>query len=134
MCTVSDKLRLCTCAAPNPENLKHYWVFYRRDKNKDLIIIGEPMLPVEMDAECQAADYETLHRLLNAGNPFDVALQPKRSDRLLLAFRFPEQSSPAYYGFRYDGHQWTRFDFDPFEWVRRHEEASFGKIIHALKG
>lgn len=133
MCTVSDKLRLCTCTTADPENLKHYWVFYRYDGSRNEDIVGEIMLPVMLSFEVQAYNNATLERLLNEAGTFDIELHPKRKDRLMLAFTFPNQMDRVYYGFHYSGRKWIPLEYSFLEWYRQHEEAAFGKITGALK-
>ena len=45
MCTVSDKIKFCTCNVGEADILNHYWVLYRHNKDKNELIIGETILP-----------------------------------------------------------------------------------------
>ena len=136
MCRVSKKLKLCTCNTALSK-LKHYWVLHRFSRVKDVAILGEAILPRSLSVEDEWFNRETLLRLLNEGNVFDVDLKPANKDRLLLTFSVAGDvfaGNPRInYGFVYNNGHWHPIEFDVFEWMHHHDEAEFGKIKDALK-
>jgi hypothetical protein len=52
MCIVSAKIKFCTCVdgafeEDAYEDLPHYWLLHRFNKQKDLEIIGMPVMPLD---------------------------------------------------------------------------------------
>lgn len=133
MCIVSDKLKLCTCSDNELETLDHYWVYYGFVAGKEEYIVGMPLLPYELNADLTRVNYDTLLHLLNEQNPFDIAIDPKVADRLLLSFTCGEATERVYYGFQYNGTKWRQEAFDAFEWLSKHEQTIQGKVLQALK-
>ncbi len=134
MCRVSDKLKLCTCAS-SISKLKHYWVLHRFSEAKDVVVIGEAMLPASISFEDDKFNRDTLLRLLNDGNVFDVDMKPSYKDRLQLTFTNSSSSEKFQidYGFEYLNDRWELIEFDHLEWMWHHEEDLFGKIKNAMK-
>ena len=136
MCRVSDKLKLCTCAT-RIAKLKHYWVLHRFSKTKDLMVIGETILPADISAEDDQFNRDTLVRLLNDGNVFDVDLKLSDKDRLQLTFTVRDVSSgdnaQIDYGFEYLNSRWEMIEFDGLEWMWRHNKKQHGKIENAME-
>ena len=131
MCTVSDKLKLCTCKSIAVNN-KHYWVLFRFVKGKDEIIMGLPLMPADINPETDMVNQEILLSLLNAGNAFDEPLYPVNKDRLQISFGMKD-SSRLDYGFIYKKNSWEPIEFDYFGWFYNHDEIKQGKIKSALK-
>jgi len=139
MCRVSDKLKLCTCKTPLSK-LKHYWVLHRFAKHKNVgAVIGEAILPYDLSVEDEQFNRETLLRLLNDGNVFDVNLEPSNKDRLQLTFTVKNSGElrgerpQIDYGFEYRNKRWNLIEYDVFEWLLHHEEERYGKIKNALQ-
>lgn len=61
MCTISDKLKLCTCKAADVEALKHYWVLKKPVEN-GIIMIGTIMLPANIGVEIEKYNIDTWGR------------------------------------------------------------------------
>lgn len=53
MCTITNKIKLCSCKANSTEKLQHYWALYRKNKDHDfeMFIVGEAMLHVVEEIE-----------------------------------------------------------------------------------
>lgn len=86
MCTVSDNIILCTCAAKDIHQLKHYWVLFRHDISKGEPLIGET---IGWESFLQRKDPHNpvlLCNKLNEGHLFDVPLVFEEKDRLLISF------------------------------------------------
>ncbi len=130
MCRIANTIKLCTCGAASIAELKHYWVFYRYDKNKDEVMIGEVLIPVAWgDPEMIALNEAMLLQRLNEADAFDVNLSPKNKDRLLIAIGVGDKSSGYHnYGFMWQGKKWVSCPYQYFEWTWKHDEIQFGKV------
>jgi hypothetical protein len=126
MCKISPKLKLCTCAAKDPASLKHYWVL-ARPNNKEIVMLGEVMLPMYLDLETAQYNNRILLESLNERDCFDVALEIKNRDILQLHFTGPKQQ--LVYAFVFKMGKWNRAQYDPFASVDLIEK---GKIKPAL--
>ncbi|SDE25101.1 hypothetical protein [Niabella drilacis] len=120
MCTVSDKLKLCTCKTENVEQLKHSWILYKYHKS-EVILMGEPMLPQEYEIGKENEEYnkKKLETLLNERNCFDVDLTINNKDILELNFSCTSKANPdrtihLVYEFIYKKDKWTVSEYDPF--------------------
>ena len=125
MCTVSDKLKLCTCAA-NAERLTNYWVLYRFVKGKEEMIMGMPVMPAIIDPATDTINRKTLLELLNDGNVFDEPLYPVNKDRLQLSFE--TTTGRLDYGFIYKKNTWIEIEYDFFMWYTKHDQIKEGEI------
>lgn len=134
MCRVSEKLKLCTCEF-DPDKTKYYWELSRYNSEKDLNIMGTTLPPVEINPENDALNRKLLSKLLNDGNVFDIELNPKNKDRLLLSFQIKTDSwnNQLNYGYKYKNGKWIEDEFDPFEWSWHHDEEKSGKILKAME-
>jgi len=135
MCQVSGKLKLCTCNS-NAENLKYYWVYYRRKRSGNEFIMGIPIMPTQIDPETENFNRELLEELLNAGEGFDIELSPKAGDRLMMVFHLTnkrEMKNSLIYEFEYKRGKWSGCDWDPFDLENRYSEVLSGKILNALR-
>jgi len=131
MCAISDKLKLCTCVT-GAGNLRQFWVLYRHVKGKNEMIIGQPVLPCDIDPVTDSINRKLLLRLLNGENVFDKPLYPVARDRLQLSFTMDDGSMLSY-GFVYKKDRWSALEFDYFGWFTRHDEIKNGKIKNGLK-
>lgn len=134
MCQISSKLQLCTCAG-DASRLKNYWVWYRFNKQRYMMVIGEVLMPAQIHPDTDAYNTELLSTLLNEGNVFDVAITPKAKDRLLLSFSVtnqPNTTERINYGFQYKKGKWVAIPYDVFDWGNQYEEAAKGEIIKAI--
>ncbi len=132
MYQVSDKLKLCTCNS-DIDKIENYWVFYRFIDGKDERVVGEWMLPASASASDEKFNRRLLLKLLNEGNVFDVEINQKQNDLLQLSFRPQPDGLTLTYGFVYRKGKWVAKEFDPLEWMWRHEEEKEGEIVNALQ-
>jgi hypothetical protein len=133
MCTITNKIKLCSCKANSTEKLQHYWALYRKNKDNDfdMFIVGEAMLPSFdfFHPEQYEKNYATLANRVNEGDVFDVPMVFKAKDVLELVFYNKDDSGKrATYGFKYIKKQWIKSAIDPFDLMGRFEEVQFGKI------
>lgn len=76
MCIITEKIKLCTCKPSSTNRLQHYWVLYRRNKDKNEIIVGELMLPSFewFHPHEHKKNYATLENRVNESDVFDVPI------------------------------------------------------------
>lgn len=128
MCTLSNQIKLCSCKVSSPDKLKHYWVLYRRNKDKNEIVVGQLLLPGEAVALHYESNYQTLENRLQALDVFDLQLDFKTGDVLEIVINNHDYANRAIYGFEYTKKQWIRFEIDTFDLMGRYDEVRFGKI------
>lgn len=133
MCEVSDKLKLCSCAAVNPRDLRHYWILHRFDKGKSTMVVGMFMLPHILSEEIEVRNKNLLLTLLNQPDTFDKNIIPRQGDLLELSFSCGDDDRKITYGFKYNRGKWQEEGFDPLVWMWHHDEEQYGKIKNALK-
>ena len=132
MCKVSDKLLLCTCKGENVDSLKNYWVLYRRNKNKDMMIMGSLIMPYAPEENIEKYNEDTLLRLMNTPSTFDVDLNPTSGDRIQLHFTINDEQFMDY-GFEYKSSKWVLQAYNQFGWDEKYDESKHGKIVNALE-
>ena len=130
MCLVSDKIKFCTCISKNYETLKHYWLLYRHDKDKDEFVLGSPILPTSMRDLNFEINQSTLLARLNEPDAFDLPLQLKTDDRLVVTIncQSDEVENPFTYAFDYKNGEWITSTDDPFDLINNYNEETFGKL------
>lgn len=130
MCTISDALKLCSYKAKSAHQLQNYWVLYRRNKNKNIMIVGEIILPSFewFHPNEYKTNYATLENSLNEGNVFDVPMEFKAKDVLELVFNNNDDFKRATYGFKYYKKQWIKSAQCPFTLAGHFDELQFGTI------
>ena len=136
MCTVSEKLKLCTCKTENVERLKHYWTL-KRPTEKTHFVVGEMILPANIGETADKINQNTILKQLNKGNCFDKELQHQENDILELHFTCkvdPEKDLTLnFYGdflayaFKFKKGKWKKDYYDPFE--IDFAEVQKGKIV-----
>lgn len=131
MCKVSGKIKFCTCVDENVdiEELNHYWVLHRYNKNKDLIVVGMPTLP-QMFNPMFDINEELMLNTLNSADAFDKNLDLKSGDRLEVVLcnhgRLNEET--LYFNFKYTGTQWKPIEADAFELMTGFDQMGQGEI------
>lgn len=137
MCQVSDKIKLCSCKTKNVEQLKHYWIIKRRNKDTSFIV-GEIMMPAEIGEENHKINQDIILNQLNAGDIFDIEIHPNNNDILELHFTFKADGYRANnlqsdfddylaYAFKYKNGQWKKATYD--NWIVNFDEIHKGKIL-----
>ena len=112
MCTVSDKLKLCSCKTENVERLKHYWIL-RRPTEETHWVVGLMILPADIGKH-QENDILELH--------FTIKANSRRNQNLLLS-----HGDFLAYAFKFKKGKWTKDNYNPFE--IDFEEVQKGKIV-----
>jgi hypothetical protein len=134
MCLISDKIKFCTCAASDVETLKHYWKLYRLDKNKNLMCVGEPMMPTSMiDSNFEENKVLLLNRI-NEMDAFDVPLSLQSKDILEIVINNNVKAVDRFtYTFKFIKGKWKAIEADYFEIMNNYEDEESGKIKATLK-
>lgn len=133
MCTISDKIILCTCEIKDSELLKHFWILYRFDPKQAIHLVGEP---IGFDEYLHIADPNNpslLSDKLNNENLFDQPLEFKNKDRLQISIHFKKNEYATDYGFEYKNGKWKVCQFEYFDWKYQHSEIKEGKIKNAVR-
>jgi hypothetical protein len=138
MCTVSDKLKLCTCGVDANEiyNMPNYWVFYKYDKHKSENIIGEIMMPMYLNPINHKYNLGQLLKLLNEGNVFDFEIKIKHKDRLFLSLSLSDEEGKMRridYGFEFRNDRWVDKEFCGLEWANKYNNMDCGIIENTIE-
>jgi hypothetical protein len=135
MCRLSAKLKLCTCEVASVAELAGFWVLHRFKPGKQELIIGELVMPDELDARVETYNLSMLKQRLNEADAFDVDLKPQPGDRLQLTFRCSEadasgtaRTKTITYGYAWTAGRWVELPFNDFEWAWHHDQESFGEL------
>jgi hypothetical protein len=134
MCVVSDKIKFCTCTNDSVENLKHYWILYRFNKDKNDFCIGMPIMPTYMTDLSFEENQATLLNRLNEADAFDIPLTFKAKDIMEIVINNTSAyQDPFTYSFQYKKGKWITEETDSFEIMNHFDEEISGKIKNALK-
>lgn len=131
MCINLDKIKICTCKASSIEKLQNYWVLYRRNKDKNIMMVGELMLPSFewFNPDKYLENFATLEKRVNEDDVFDVPIVFKAKDVLKLIFNNNDNNSKrSTYNFKYFKKQWIKTEIDVFDLMGRFDKVNFGKI------
>ena len=131
MCKVSDKIEFCTCAASPIYKLRNYWILHRFIKGKDIIVIGEVLMPFIIEKDIDNSNRKFLQKRINESDAFDINLNPKRGDLLEITFGTKSVWQKLTYGYKYTGTSWVCESYDPLKWKWHHEVDLAGKIRNA---
>lgn len=126
MCIVSKNIKFCTCKSTSVDQLNHYWLLHRRNKDKNEIIIGEVMLPSFATNDEQ--NLQTLEIRLNELDAFDFETAFKNKDILEIVLNNKDDSNRMVYGFEYRKSKWVKKEIDYFYTSDRCDTIQFGKL------
>lgn len=128
MCKITSQVKFCTCKATSTEKLHNYWALYRRNKDKNIMIIGEVMLTYKLLNSNYELDYALLETRLNEADAFDVPLQSKAHDVLKIVLKNNEYYKRQEFTFTYYKSKWIRKEADDFYLMGHYDEVQFGKL------
>jgi hypothetical protein len=126
MCIVSKNIKFCTCKSTSVDQLNHYWLLHRRNKDKNEIIIGEVMLPSFATNDEQ--NLQTLEIRLNELDAFDFETAFKNKDILEIVLNNKDDSNRMVYGFEYRKSKWVKKEIDYFYTSGHCDTIQFGKL------
>ena len=129
MCTVSDKIKFCTCSDTDAYELNHYWILHRKIKGKNRMLIGEPIF----DHYKLLPDFESnstiLCNRLNEADAFDKPIQFKEKDQFEVVFNNNDADKERItHCFLYKNGKWTIAEFDSFNLLNKFDEINSGAI------
>ena len=129
MCTVTNKLKFCTCKSTSTDRLKHYWILHRFNKYKDFMILG---LPVFQDA--LPFNYEenkmTISKRINEPDAFDFQPNFKEKDQIEICLNntSDKENERSVFCFYFKKGKWVPTESDSFDLMNKYDELQFGKL------
>ncbi|TYB74058.1 hypothetical protein [Bizionia myxarmorum] len=131
MCKLSNKIKFCTCIDEDKdiEELNHYWVLHRYNKNKGETVMGSPILPDHLNPMFEI-NAELLVNTLNTPEAFDKNLQLEKGDRLevVLCNNAKDRNESLYYNFKYTKGIWKTMESDCFDLMSNFDEVRGGEV------
>jgi hypothetical protein len=129
MCKVSNKIKFCTCVDDNIdiEELNHYWVLHRYNKDKNMNVMGEPIFPDNLHPMFIINEALLIYTL-NKPDAFDKNIELKKGDRLEVALCNNSDNDSLYYNFKFTGKTWISIESDSFDLMSNFDELKSGKI------
>lgn len=116
MCTISEKLKLCTCEKKDIAKLMHHWKL-KRPKPTGKVIEGNLLLPADLGKSINKHNHQTILHQLNTGNCFDFEITPKENDQLELFFTLIDRPQSDFniqegnfliYEFKFKNEKWIK--------------------------
>lgn len=135
MCIVSDKIKFCTCVSGSYEALPHYWLLYRFNKEKDLMWVGEPVMPLGFLQPDYTLNAQTLCKRLNEADAFDKVIEFKPKDQLEIVINnlSENEMERMTFCFKYKNSKWVKEEYDTFELMNKYDELAFGNFEQSEK-
>lgn len=111
------------------EDLPHYWVLHRYQKDKNLKVMGLPILPDHLHPKFEI-NAQVVVRALNSADAFDQKMLLEKGDRLevVLCNNATDIQDSFYYNFRYTGTVWESIEADCFDLMSRFDEVTSGEV------
>jgi hypothetical protein len=130
MCIVSDKIKFCTCEIESYDELPHYWLLYRYNKNKEWYILGSTQMPADFLKANYTLNVETFIKRLNEPDAFDKPIKFKSKDRIEIVLNnlSENEKDQMTFCFEYKKRQWSEIQYDFFELRNEFDEMEFGNF------
>lgn len=134
MCVVSDKIKFCTCVADDVEvdELNHYWILHRYNKDKNEMVMGLAMPPMIIVDPMYYVDEATILDRVNTAEAFDTELSFRDKDRLEIFFNALSEDEDDIISFQFEHQtgQWISPDegFEPFSLMNYYDEIAQGEV------
>jgi len=128
MCQPTQNIKFCTCKSKSTERLKHYWSWYRLDKEKNEFLIGEVIFPYEFIDPNYKDNHKRYEQRVNENDAFDSNIDCKEGDLFLIVSNNDDFYKRVEYCFEYKKNKWRRVESDVFERMSKYDEVMFGKI------
>jgi hypothetical protein len=135
MCTISDKLKFCTCSADEINTAtESYWQLYRFNPTAGRFIVGAAHRPsLWLDPNFKLNSQTVLNRL-NEPDAFDKELHFERKDRLTVVIWLKkEDEEPVTYTYKHTGRVWKEAEEDPYTLREQYDTEAEGCLEYALK-
>ena len=129
MCKISSKIKFCTCINDNVdiEELDHYWVLHRYNKDKNVSVMGIPALPSDLQPHFEVNE-TLLIDTLNTTDAFDKNIELEKGDRLEVVLCNNSKDNELYYNFKFTGKTWKTIESDCFDIMNHFDEVKGGGI------
>lgn len=128
MCTVSNKIKFCTCTVNDITALDNYWILYRKVNHKEMFMIGEPIIYANHQRKNYHSNNLILCDRLNELDAFDKEIHFQDNDQLLVVFNNISLNgeNTTLHCFVYLHGEWKVTTFDSFELYNRYDEIDSG--------
>lgn len=128
MCTVSNKIKFCSCTVNDVTELNNYWILHRKVNGKNTMLIGEFFDNSYIYFPEFKTNNTILCNRLNEKDAFDKPIDFKQNDKLEVVFNdtdFDGQNRSVHC-FVYRKGIWKISEFDAFELTNNFNEINFG--------
>lgn len=90
MCSISDKIKFCTCENSEINEKDNYWILNRSSNGNIVNIIGDVLIPYMMDKIKYNETKKFLSKRLSDSDVFDFEIDFKENDYLeIILKQFP---------------------------------------------
>ena len=134
MCLVSAKIKFCTCGEGSfeedaYEDLPHYWLLHRFNKQKDLEIMGMPVMPLDFLQPNYLLNTQTLGERLNENDAFDKIIEFKPEDQLEIVINnlSDDEAERMTFCFIFQKGSWINKEYDTFEVMSHYDVSAFSR-------
>lgn len=134
MCQISDKIKFCSCSSTSIESLKHYWLLYRYEKQKDSFTLGLAMMPTYLKDQNFKINQSAILEKLNSEDGFDQIIDFNEKDIFEVGINHKdyETGQSFFYQFIFKKGKWHPTKLDPFELMNKYSDFLFGKLKSPL--
>jgi len=130
MCKITNKIKFCTCEVDLEKinELKSFWILYRRNSNINYFSIGSFVLMSGMFYEL---NQDTILNRLQEKDAFDKDIQFKDDDCLQIFIK--EENSDVFYKhilyrFQFNEGKWEKDEYNPIDFNHLYDEIKWGKF------
>ncbi len=129
MCIELNQLTLCTCETREKlEDLDRYWILYRKGRNREYMIMGEPIGRDYLALDNYGLILDKILLSLNSGNVFDKKIDHIESDLLHIFIKPDSKKDHWVFSFEFCEGKWISHSFEPFEADNGFRELKFGDL------
>jgi hypothetical protein len=135
MCVVSDKIKFCTCVEGAfeegaYEELPHYWLLHRFNKQKGCEVMGMPVMPLDYLQPNYLLNAQTLGDRINEKDAFDKIIKFKPKDQLEIVINnlSDDELDRMSFCFIFKKGKWIEKEYDVFEIMSHYDELAFGNF------
>ncbi len=134
MCTVSDKIKFCTCSVKDISKLDNYWILHRKNKGKKkaIMYIGEPSLSYTHKLPEFKINNTILCNRLNESDAFDKIIEFKEDDELEVVFNSKDSRNIIEHYFIYFECTWFISQNFKFDLMANFKTIESGNIENAF--
>lgn len=128
MCNLTDSIKFCTCKSSSTKHLQNYWQLYRRNPDRNIVLVGEPIFLPHLITLNYEANKITLLKRINEADAFDIPIVFKNQDVLEVVLENTNENKRVVFGFKYRNAKWNNYEIDSFYLEGHFDEKEFGKI------